>query len=207
MTAHVCLRRGVILCAAASLVALGAAGCSSTKPASKPTVDEGWEVRVESPLDTLTVTPGPEATGELTETAAGTAVVETGPILDTPQVTETKAAAAPPTVPASGGSPPGPNTVTAPPPAAVPALSSPEKVYIPGWRIQVFASSSMSNADAISRKARQRFTEPVYVEFDPPLYKVRVGDFLSKEDARHMANRAKAEGYDAWVVEALVIKP
>ena len=79
--------------------------------------------------------------------------------------------------------------------------------FTPGWRVQLFASTSMVAADEEAHVAREKFSEPVYVEYEPPLYKVRLGNFLTKAAAQSMATRVRAEGYDAWVVETLVLRP
>lgn len=154
------------------------AGCGSSRGTSPQadTWDEPWEVRVESPLDTVTVAEDPYAA----------------------------------TSPQSGGgfseSPAEPiaSSEVAPKPAD-PAPAS--QVFTPGWRVQILASSSMVNAEELAQRARGRFTEGVYVEYEPPLYKVRVGDFMTKAAAKQMVTRAQAEGFDAWVVETLVVRP
>ncbi len=93
-------------------------------------------------------------------------------------------------------------------PQAAPATVPGPKDFTPGWRVQISAFSNLVDADARARAARSRFTEPVYVEYEPPFYKVRVGDFLTRAEAESMATRARAEGYEgAWVVETLVMKP
>jgi cell division septation protein DedD len=167
-------------------------GCAKAKEPPAPDVQKGsWEVRMESPLDTVQVTVGPE--GETASTPATPT-----PILETPVVTESVGATTTKNGPATGG------ISTSP---TAPAMPPGTQAFTPGWRVQIFASSSMVSAEALASRARRQFTEPIYVEYEPPLYKVRVGDFLTKEDARHMANRAKAENFDAWVVEDLVLRP
>jgi cell division septation protein DedD len=146
--------------------------------------DHPWEVRVESPLDTVEMVEGEDmAEADLEGMETGRPDFPEGsdeesPVVETPTVTETRTAAVPDA-----------------------------EVFTPGWRVQIFASSSMVSADELAATARRTFTEPVYVEYEPPLYKVRVGDFLTKDDARHMMNRAKAEDFDAWIVESLVVRP
>jgi cell division septation protein DedD len=171
--------------AARWLLALGlagpvAAGCGGSKQEPGTDFDaRPWEVRVESPLDTTVYTGGTDEADAEAPTPAF------------PEAVDPAAAAAP---------------VVVETPGTAQAVPDPE-TFTPGWRVQIFASSSMVNADELARKARGVFTEPVYVEYEPPLYKVRVGDFLAKDDARHMMNRAKAENFDAWIVESLVVKP
>ena len=173
---------------------IGLAGCGAKQPPETQVDKQPWEVRVESPLDTIQVTPETHTTGQ-TQTTAQTVPSESQgtPVMETPVVTETAAA-----MPASG------NIAT----PAVQTSMPDSKSFIPGWRVQIHAFPTMASAEAAAAKARQRFTEPVYVEYQAPMYKVRVGDFLTKDDARHMVNRAKAENYtQAWVVEDLVMRP
>lgn len=170
-------------------------GCAAKEPAASKADKEPWVVRVESPLDTIQVTPEQETTG-MTTPAEASSQTTNGSILESPAVTESAG-----TMTASREPVPTP-TVTAP------AAPPDSKSFIPGWRVQLDAFKDVATAEAAAAKARQRFTEAVYVEYVAPLYKVRVGDFLSKDDARHMMNRAKAENYSgAWVVEDLVVRP
>ena len=170
------------------ILVMGLVACSSSK--EKPSADfdeQPWEVTVESPLDSMTVTTyGQTVENRASETLAdpdppeGTEVGT--PVLDTPEVTETRT----------------PVRQEEPPP----------QVFTPGWRVQIFASASMVNADELARVARTRFSEPVYVEYEPPMYKVRVGDFFTKSAASSMKTRVHAEDYqDAFIVEAMVVRP
>jgi cell division protein FtsN len=96
---------------------------------------------------------------------------------------------------------------TLPPPESKPVSVPDPRDFTPGWRVQIAAVSSMASADAKRREAMTKITEPVYVEYEPPFYKVRVGDFLTKKEAQSMATRLKAEGFETFVVETLVLKP
>jgi len=71
-----------------------------------------------------------------------------------------------------------------------------------GFRIQVFSTSSIDDANRERLAAAQKLPEDsVYVVFDPPVYKVRVGDFRSRLDANRMLPICVSAGYaDAWVV-------
>ena len=73
----------------------------------------------------------------------------------------------------------------------------------PGFRVQIFASSSLEKAEEVAKQARTVFSERVYVEYSAPLYRVRVGDFSTKEEALQLKARAVEAGYEgAWVAEA-----
>jgi hypothetical protein len=71
-----------------------------------------------------------------------------------------------------------------------------------GFRIQIFATGSFDEANAMRQTAVQRLTEDsVYVVFDPPVYKVRVGDFRTRVEANQRLGVISAMGFaDAWVV-------
>jgi len=69
-----------------------------------------------------------------------------------------------------------------------------------GFRVQIFASSSLEKAEAVAKQARTVFSERVYVEYSAPLYRVRVGDFTTKEAALGLKEKAVQAGYEgAWV--------
>ena len=188
----------IIVVTGTLVVGIHLAGCGGSKQGGVPNFDDQpWEVRVETPLDTLNYTDdqGPGETAETPAETVETATASTeynpdppegwedpSPVVETPVVTESR-------------------------PAAFTEATPEPDVFTPGWRVQIFASGSMVTADELATKARHLFTEPVYVEYEPPLYKVRVGDFLTRGEAKHMKNRAMSEDFDAWIVEALVVKP
>ena len=76
----------------------------------------------------------------------------------------------------------------------------------PGYRVQIFATNLDDQARDAERKASLQFPEGVYLIYDPPMYKIRVGNFVSKEEAERMRKLAKSLGYrDAWVVRDKII--
>jgi len=93
----------------------------------------------------------------------------------------------------------------------VPPPPSPTKVY--GYRIQIIAldASKPGNKEKAQKyaqeaEARLKGEHKAYVEYIPPYYKVRVGDFISREEAEKMKMRLRSLGYyDAWVVETEII--
>jgi cell division septation protein DedD len=73
---------------------------------------------------------------------------------------------------------------------------------IPGYRVQVFASTSRGNAEKVFSEARRLLGEKAYLEVAPPLYKVRVGNCLTQQEALPLKERAIEKGYkSAFVVE------
>ncbi len=97
-----------------------------------------------------------------------------------------------------------PETTTTPEKTA--PVVTPETAGIPekimGYRVQIFATLKKEKAQYIADQARRILSKSVYVEYVPPFYKVRVGDFRNREDAEEYRDYLRANGYpDAFVVE------
>jgi len=71
-----------------------------------------------------------------------------------------------------------------------------------GYRIQIFATGNIDEANAMRVTTVQRVTEDsVYIVYDPPVYKVRVGDFRTRAEASQKLGALSNIGFaDAWVV-------
>jgi len=69
------------------------------------------------------------------------------------------------------------------------------------FRVQIFTSKLYQEARATAHVAEEIFDRQVYVDYQVPNFKVRVGDFASRDNAESYAQKAKAAGYtSAWVV-------
>lgn len=75
-----------------------------------------------------------------------------------------------------------------------------------GYRVQVFAARDRDAAAAFARELEGRLEgEPVYVERVEPWWKVRVGDFRSREEAERLRDRLLAAGIEgAWTVRTTI---
>ena len=74
-----------------------------------------------------------------------------------------------------------------------------------GYRVQLIQTTEPEEAKDIERDAILRFDEAVYRVFDPPFYKVRVGDFADWYDAEKIQKLAIKKGFrEAWVVRTKV---
>jgi len=73
------------------------------------------------------------------------------------------------------------------------------------FRVQVFTSKLFGEAQHVKRVAEEIFDRPVYLDYEVPYYKVRVGSFGDRYDAEDYAQRVRVAGYpDAWVVATTV---
>jgi hypothetical protein len=88
-------------------------------------------------------------------------------------------------------------------------LNSRQKII--GWRIQIFFDSgNNSKSKAYSRKGVFMAMYPdvsVYLMFQSPYYKVRVGDFRTRMDAEGFKQKLLGEFPDAFVVKDEIRSP
>ena len=92
---------------------------------------------------------------------------------------------------------------TAPTPIAAKGDSSslPYETY----RLQLFTSNTYGPAARELNIAREIFDRVVHFDYEVPYYKIRVGDFATREEAERYVPIAKEAGYDnAWVVRVSV---
>ncbi len=73
---------------------------------------------------------------------------------------------------------------------------------VPGYRVQLISTTSIDEANAKKLYAESLFpAEWFYLEYDPPTYKIRAGNFLVRFDAERFRALITARGFPgAWVV-------
>ncbi len=67
--------------------------------------------------------------------------------------------------------------------------------------------SSQEGAEGEAAKLKNIVTEPVYVIFETPWYKVRVGDCATREEAEKIKGKLVALGYDQTWIHQMIIPP
>ena len=88
-------------------------------------------------------------------------------------------------------------------------ISEPHPVEMtPGFRIQVLSTTEIDEASTLKDSLLVLFeTDSVYVVYNSPYYKVRVGDFLTRPQGNALLRRLIDLGYkDAWIVADRVLK-
>ena len=66
-----------------------------------------------------------------------------------------------------------------------------------GYRVQIFSASNRGAAEKSAENARVALDrEDVYIAFEPPYFKVHVGDFATKDGADKFVQDARKQGYD-----------
>ncbi|TKJ42341.1 hypothetical protein CEE37_01275 [candidate division LCP-89 bacterium B3_LCP] len=80
-----------------------------------------------------------------------------------------------------------------------------ETVEVSGYRVQLFTTNVEFEARSVEEKALIEFDQNVYLIFDSPIYKIRIGDCLTRTEANKLRQVAVKRGYrGAWVVQSKV---
>jgi hypothetical protein len=83
-----------------------------------------------------------------------------------------------------------------------------QEEVVQGFRIQIFSSSNVDETILMKNLALEKFAgDSIYVVYDAPVYKVRVGDFLNRYEASQRLPEFIAKGYrDAWIVPERIVQ-
>ena len=74
------------------------------------------------------------------------------------------------------------------------------------FRIQIFESSVASIARAEAKRFQNILGDTVYTDFETPLYKLRIGNFLNRKDAEEAVESISRLGAkDAWIIRTKAI--
>jgi len=91
------------------------------------------------------------------------------------------------------------------------ALNIQNESKIQGWRVQIYNSSgvdSRKEAEEIRRKFLERYPDAtVYVIYQPPFFKIRVGDFRTREDAYMLYKQIVNEFPISYLVNDIIQLP
>lgn len=77
-----------------------------------------------------------------------------------------------------------------------------------GFRIQLYTTTILDDALAMKDSVAQRFNTDIYLFHDAPYYKIRLGDFITHQQADDILTRVKGYGYqEAWIVRSEICHP
>jgi hypothetical protein len=73
------------------------------------------------------------------------------------------------------------------------------------YRAQIGIYEERKSAEKRAGEARSKVSETVYIEFEPPFYRVRVGDFKTREEAEKYVKTLQDYGFRGsfWVMKNL----
>jgi len=74
-----------------------------------------------------------------------------------------------------------------------------------GYRVQVLATRYFDRADSLAVIMKNTVSYSVYVDFEAPNYKVRIGDFIDRNSAESLQQELVQMGYNsAWILRARI---
>ena len=74
-----------------------------------------------------------------------------------------------------------------------------------GYRVQILATRYFDYADSLAISISSKIIDSVYVEFETPNYKVRVGDFIDRDSAELLQQKLLNMGYkSAWILRTKI---
>ncbi|MFC1606914.1 SPOR domain-containing protein [Candidatus Latescibacterota bacterium] len=76
---------------------------------------------------------------------------------------------------------------------------------IMGFRVQIGFFSQESDAQEFARKAESRIKDKVYIVYEAPFFRVRVGDYTKREEADDSVRYLKSIGYKrSWWIRTTI---
>jgi len=74
-----------------------------------------------------------------------------------------------------------------------------------GYRVQVLATRYYERADSLAVLMKNTVSDSVYVDFEAPNYKVRIGDFIDRDSAESLQQDLVQMGYNsAWILRTRI---
>ena len=76
---------------------------------------------------------------------------------------------------------------------------------IEGFRVQVFATQDRGKADILQKELALKFKENIYIIFEAPNYKLRIGDFLDRDKAEILRRELAGSNYpSSWILRTKI---
>lgn len=83
--------------------------------------------------------------------------------------------------------------------------SDSSQIIIEGFRVQVLATSSQENADRLRYELAIEYGKDIYIIFDAPNYKVRIGNFIDRRLAEKLRLELINKGYpSSWIIRTRI---
>jgi hypothetical protein len=77
--------------------------------------------------------------------------------------------------------------------------------FVRGYRVQVMISQDENELIKLKNILLQSLKEDIYIIFELPNYKLRIGDFISRKEAESFQEKIVKLGYrTAWVVPTII---
>ena len=81
------------------------------------------------------------------------------------------------------------------------------QIVIEGYRVQILATKQLAKAEKLQKDLSSILNQKIYIVFEAPNYKVRVGDFIDRNKAENFRKNIVKKGYQSsWIIRTR-IKP
>ena len=82
------------------------------------------------------------------------------------------------------------------------------EIIIEGYRVQILVTRNSHSADSIRAVLSDEIDEDVYITYEVPYYKIRVGNCVDRKQAEELQQRLAELGYtSAWIIRTRVKAP
>ena len=79
------------------------------------------------------------------------------------------------------------------------------QIIVEGFRVQVLATRTRENADQLRQTLAEGYAEEIYIVFEAPNYKVRMGNFIDRRQAESLRQTLVKSGYpSAWIIRTRI---
>ncbi len=74
-----------------------------------------------------------------------------------------------------------------------------------GYRVQVLATRTMEKAEELKIQLSDNWRKEIYITFEAPNYKVRIGNFSNRGEAENFRQELVKKGYpSAWIIRTRI---
>ena len=76
---------------------------------------------------------------------------------------------------------------------------------IEGFRVQIFATEELAKAEQLQKDLSNILNQNIYIVFEAPNYKVRVGNFIDRNKAEDFRENVLNKGYtSSWIIRTRI---
>ena len=78
-------------------------------------------------------------------------------------------------------------------------------IVVEGFRVQLLATRDRFSAEKFQSELEQIYNKKIYIIFEAPNYKVRIGDFIDRQRAEIVRKDLSKNGYpSAWIIRTKI---
>ena len=78
-------------------------------------------------------------------------------------------------------------------------------IVIEGYRVQILATKQLAKAEKLQKDLSSILNQKIYIVFEAPNYKVRVGNFIDRSKAENFRKNLIKEGYQSsWIIRTRI---